>query len=173
MLVVWPALLLGWKALRGSRASVAAALAVVALSVAYIGARATLPPETGSITSDEYRFWNAVDDAVPKDAIIFTSFTGESVTQQTGWNYYPSVARRQLYLAGWADSPMQGDGARLAKRLALNTQVLDGTLPPSRVASDARFRSYYAVVPASSPVPSSFVRQNAVGPYALYRIKRM
>jgi hypothetical protein len=171
VLVLWPAVLLGWRALRSPRASIAAALAVAALSLAYLGTTATLPPENATITSDEYRFWTTLGRVVPKDALVFTSFTGETVTQATGWNYYPAVARRQLYLAGWADSPLQGDEAGLQRRLAVNREVLAGARDPSLADTARRFRGYYAVVGASSTVPSSFVRVKAVGPYALYRIR--
>jgi hypothetical protein len=129
-----------------------------------------LPPETGAVTSDEYRFWTMVRRVVPEDALVFTSFTGESVTQRTGWNYYPAVAHRQLYMAGWADTPIIADPPRIARRLALNSQVLAGAIAPARVVAEQGFHSYYAAVDAAARVPSSFVDVMRVGSYALYRI---
>jgi hypothetical protein len=141
-------------------------------AAAYAAARATLPPATRSITANEYRFWNGVRRIVPEGALVFTSFTGRTVTQATGWNYYPGVARRQLYLAGWADSPLVNDLSRIYGMLLTNDRVLAGTLEPAEAVPDTRFHAYYAAVAASARVPSSFQPVANVGPYALYRITR-
>jgi hypothetical protein len=177
VVLVWPAVLVGWAMLRLAHgrsrdaASIAAAVVLGGVAVAYVAARGVLPAESATITSDEYRFWHAVGRAVPKDALIFTSFTGESVSQRTGWNYYPAVAHRQLYIAGWADGPLNSDHSGLVRRLALNTRVMSGAVDPTRVA-ERRFHSFYAVADTAAHVPSAFVYVMKIGSYALYKISR-
>lgn len=174
--LVWIAVLVGWEAVRrftqGRRrewAAIAATSIAAFAAVAYVATRGAFPAESARITSDEYRFWRQVGRVVPKDGLIFTSFTGESVTESTGWNYYPAVAQRQIYIAGWADSPLTGDRSRLVRRLAFNTQVMSGAADPRRVA-ERGFDSYYAVTEADTRVPTTFVSLMKVGSYALYRI---
>jgi hypothetical protein len=178
VVVAWPVLLLGWEGLLRLRAGrlrnsllVGTAILIAGGSVAYAAERVTLPPETGAITADEYRFWRLVNRIVPPSGLVFTSFTGDSVTQRAGWNYYPGVARRQLFIAGWADSPLQRSPSTRTRRLALNSQVLEGSLRPRQVDPAGEFGSYYAAVDASDPVPTSFERVAQVSTYALYKIR--
>jgi hypothetical protein len=179
VILAWPMLLLGWEGMLRLRAGllrtgllVGTAILIGGGAVAYAAVRVTLPPETGAITTDEYRFWRLVNRAVPPGGLVFTSFTGDSVTQRTGWNYYPGVARRQLFIAGWADSPLQRSPSIRIRRLALNSQVLNGSVRPRQVDPTRQFGSYYAAVDASDPVPSSFERLARVGTYTLYRIRQ-
>lgn len=175
--LVWPAVFVGWEAMRrlthGRRRdglSIAAAVLASVVAVSYVAARGALPTESATITSDDYRFWREVGHVVPKDGLIFTTFTGESVSQRTGWNYYPAVAHRQVYIGGWADSPMLGDHPRLTRLLALNAQVISGAVDPRQVA-EPPFRAFYAVVDVTARVPSRFVYVMKVGSYALYKIR--
>jgi hypothetical protein len=96
--------------------------------------------------------------------------TGKAVDGRQGWNNYPSIAERQLYLAGWYDGRLTARPDELDRRLLLNTRVLSGALAPQRVPVSRRFDSYYAVVRTGVEVPRRFRPLYANDSFALYRI---
>ncbi len=145
---------------------VAAAAAVVAFGVLLgLGERQT------TLTREDYAVWHRVADAVANDALVFTSQTGPEVTGTQGWNYYPGVAGRQVYLAGWSNSPLLVDRAQRARRLRLNREVLSGRLSPTLLRLSRRYGVYYAVLLRGERAPSSFRPVYRNGRFVLYRIR--
>jgi hypothetical protein len=102
---------------------------------------------------------------------VFTSQTGPRITGTQGWNYNPGVSGRQLYLAGWSNSRLLVDEAERARRLRLNRGVLTGALRPESLPLEGRFGSYYAVLRAGEPAPTSFLPLYRNERYVLYRIE--
>lgn len=123
-----------------------------------------------TLTSDDYEVWHAVHRLVPRDGLVFTNMTGKAVDGRQGWNNYPSIAGRQLYLAGWYDGRLTSRPEELDRRLLLNTRVLSGALAPQRVPLSRRFDSYYAVVTTGVSVPRRFRPLYTNDSFALYRI---
>jgi len=145
---------------------VAAAAAVVALGVLLgLGERQT------TLTREDYAVWQHVADTVPMDALVFTSQTGPQVTGTQGWNYYPGVAGRQVYLAGWSNSPLLVDPAQRARRLRLNREVLSGQLSPAQLDLSRRYGTYYAVLLRGEHAPPAFRPVYRNGRFVLYRIR--
>jgi hypothetical protein len=144
------ALLLG----AGVLAALAPPRALVPIAVAAaLGVGVTAPaisqgPPT--LTREDHDVWAEVRERVPDDGLVFTSETGPEITGTQGWNYYPGVAGRQVYLAGWSSSPLLVDEAELARRLALNRAVLDGR-DPRTIPLDRSYGSFYAVVESDAP----------------------
>src|SRR5207253_2590560 len=83
-----------------------------------------------TLTHADYGVWHAVRAVVPRDGLVFTSLTGDRISGYEGWDYYPGVARRQLYLAGWSDSPLLVEPKMRRARLASNAAVLQGRMRP-------------------------------------------
>ncbi len=106
-----------------------------------------------TLTSADRAAWEHVRDAVPSNGLVFTSETGPVVTGDQGWNYYPGIWGRQLYLAGWSNSPLLVDDDERARRLALNRRVLVGLLDPRDLDLDRAYSSFYAVVDDTVRVP--------------------
>lgn len=145
---------------------VAAAAAAVALGVVLgLGERQT------TLTRADYALWNHVADTVPVDALVFTSQTGPQVTGTQGWNYYPGIAGRQVYLAGWSNGRLVVDRAQRARRLRLNREVLSGRLPPTLLRLSRRYGAYYAVLLRGERAPISFRLVYGNERFALYRIR--
>ncbi len=163
-------------AARGAVAPVSARAAVVATScaaaVTAFAAVRGLTDQAPILTRADYLVWHAVRTVVPDDGLVFTSLTGPRITADEGWNYYPGVAERQVYIAGWADGELRGDDAGVRRKLAVNAGVLAGGLDPRRLRLPPRYASFFAVVRRSDRVPPSFGRLYANARYALYRIPR-
>ncbi len=118
---------------------------------------------------DYYQVWKRVSERVPRNALVFTTGTGESETG-AGWNYYPGVAGRQVYLAGWTNSPLRTDKRALARRLSLNHALFLGRRAPRSISTARRYSSYYAVMLKIEPRPRSFTEIYSNRLYVLYRI---
>ncbi|MGH3131777.1 MAG: hypothetical protein ACRDNX_13250, partial [Gaiellaceae bacterium] len=58
-----------------------------------------------TLTTDHYAVWQRAEEVVPPDGLVFTSLTGPVISGDQGWNYYPGITGRQIYLAGWSTSP--------------------------------------------------------------------
>ena len=145
---------------------VAAAAAVVALGVLLgLGERQT------TLTRADFALWRHVADAVANDALVFTSQTGPQVTGTQGWNYYPGVAGRQVYLAGWSNSRLVVDRTQRARRLHLNRAVLSGRLSPALLHLSRRYGDYYGVLLRGERAPPSFSPVYRNGRFVLYRIR--
>jgi hypothetical protein len=123
-----------------------------------------------TLTSANRAAWKQMRDAVPPDGLVFTSETGPVVTGDQGWNYYPGIWGRQLYLAGWSNSPLLVDDDERARRLLLNQRVLAGLLDPRELELDRRYSSFYAVVGRGRTVPAGsdlLYRNEELALYAL------
>jgi hypothetical protein len=145
---------------------VVAAAAVVALGVLVgLGERQT------TLTRGDYAVWRHVADTVAEDTLVFTSQTGPRITGTEGWNYYPGVAGRQVYLAGWSNSRLAVNRAQRARRLRLNREVLSGRLSPTLLRLSRRYGAYYAVLLRSERAPPSFRLVYGNERFAVYRIR--
>ena len=82
------------------RVGAVAAAAAVALALAVRGG---LDDPAVAITTADHDIWAEVEQRVPEDGLVFTTLTGLDVTPHEGWNNYPAVAERQLFIAGWYD----------------------------------------------------------------------
>jgi hypothetical protein len=123
-----------------------------------------------TLTSADRAAWEQMHDAVPPDGLVFTSETGPVVTGDQGWNYYPGIWGRQLYLAGWSNSPLLVDDEERARRLELNRRALAGLLDPRELELDRVYSSYYAVVDRGRRVPSGSELLYRNGELALYEL---
>lgn len=152
--------------------------AIVLASVAAVGAAAfalragtfDVGSPTVTLTPADYDIWRAVGGRVPEDGLVFTSLTGIEVTPHRGWNNYPSIARRQLFIAGWYDGRLVAAPEDRDRRLELNAQVLAGRRDPADAELSRRFGSYYAVTEDDDEVPPSFRRLYENDRYVLYEI---
>lgn len=151
-------------------AVVAACAAGIALAVA-AGSGFGLTSEEPTLTTADYGVWQAARRVVPSDGLVFTSLTGNRISGYEGWDYYPGLVRRQVYLAGWSDSPLLVQTRERRRRLTLNEAVLQGTTPPSSLELSRDYSSFFAVVRRGEHAPSSFRRLYANDRFALYRIE--
>jgi hypothetical protein len=118
--------------------------AAVALGVAAGYARGSLAQGPPTLTPADYLVWRDVEERVGRDDLVFTSETGPTLgDSREAWNYYPGVAGRRVYLAGWSSSPLLVDDDERDRRLALNADVLAGRRRPADVAPG--FERYFAV----------------------------
>ena len=139
--------------------------AAAALGVGVTAPAVSQGPPT--LTPEDHDAWAEVRERVPEDGLVFTSETGPEITGTQGWNYYPGVAGRQVYLAGWSSSPLLVDEAERARRLARNRAVLGGR-DPRTIPLDRSYGSFYAVVDGDAP--SGWRRLYANERFGLYEI---
>lgn len=154
-------------------AAVAAFLVLGAVAAGRAGQAGTLrlgTYDTTILPSEQYDAWRHVRRLVPRDALVFTSMTGRDVAASAGLNYYPAIAGRQVYIAGWYQSRLRTEPKELDRRLRQNGAVLDGSRSPRQIETYGSFRSFYAVLPRSAQPPGTFRRLYANRRYALYRI---
>jgi hypothetical protein len=142
--------------------------AIAGRAAASEGLRVTRQPST--YTSDDYDIWRHVA-ALPSHVLVFTSMTGKPIDGRHGWNSYPAIAGRQLYLAGWYGGPLMTDPDGLDDRLRNNRAVLSGDVTPSIIARSRRYEGYYAVLWAFERVPRSFHRKYANRTFVLYELR--
>ena len=126
--------------------------------------------DTTILPTQQFEVWRRVASSVPPDGLVFTDQTGPSSDAASGSNYYPAIAGRQVYLAGWYQSPLRNDDPERNRRLALNQRVLDGKVSPTSIASLQPYRSFYAVVANRGSHPRSFRRLYANERFALFQI---
>jgi len=157
-------------ALGGVTARSVAVAGICAASVTALAAARGLTDQTPVLTRDDYAVWRAVRERIPAAGLVFTSLTGPRITAAEGWNYYPGVGERQVFVAGWADGQVRGDEARLERLLAENADVLSGRIDPSRLPLSRRYDSFFAVLRRGDRAPPTFGRVYANERYALYRI---
>ena len=91
------------------------------------------------------------------------------MTPHRGWNNYPAVARRQLFIAGWYDDASSHPADR-DRKLAQNRAVLTGAMRPDQLDLSRRYGGYYAVAERDAKLPPSFRRLYENADYALYEI---
>ena len=149
------------------RVGALAAAAAVALALVVRGG---LDDPAVAITTADHDIWVDVEQRVPEDGLVFTSLTGRAVTPHEGWNNYPAIAGRQLFIAGWYDGRLVSHEEDRDRKLAQNRSVLTGRLDPRELELSRDYRAYYAVVRESEHVPPSFKRVYANDEYVLYEI---
>lgn len=165
---LWAAI--GGRSLRRNAVLAYAGAAAVA-AVALVGpARPQLGSDFVGLTPEDRELWSQVSRATPPASLIFTSETGREVTGRQGWNNYPAVGRRQLYIAGWYDGALTADREEVDRRLALNARVLAGRLHPSDLDLRRRYGAAYAVLRAGEQPPASFAELWRNERFALYQI---
>ena len=101
--------------LGGRRAATIAVAVVAAGALAVAAVRAdelALGEQQVTLTPADYEIWQEVHDRVPPDGLVFTSMTGPERNGNEGWNNYPSIAGRQVYLAGWIDGQARREPRR-------------------------------------------------------------
>jgi hypothetical protein len=153
------------RALRGVVAGAAAAALVVVVRSGFdVGDPAV------AVTRSDRDIWAEVRDRVPEDALVFTTLTGLEVTPHRGWNNYPAVAGRQLFIAGWYDGRLVSHPADRDRKLAENRAVLTGATRPEELELSRRYDGYYAVAEREAKLPPSFRRLYENADYALYEI---
>jgi hypothetical protein len=150
--------------------AVVGAIAVLATAVSIVTGRFGFGTPAVTLTPHEYDIWQAVEDRVPDDGLVFTTLTGLPVTPDAGWNNYPSIAGRQLYIGGWYDGRLVSEPDERDERLALNRAVLTGRRAPDEVDGSSGFDSHFAVTRVGERVPSAFRRLYANARYVLYEI---
>jgi hypothetical protein len=150
---------------------VAAPVALAAAAVIAATSELHLTTNPSTLTHEDYAMWSRVADAVPKDGLVFTSLTGPLISGEQGWNYYPGVARRQIWLAGWSNSVLLVDQDERARRLRLNEEVVSGRRSPDSVPLERAYSSYFAVLRAAAPAPSGWRRLYGNDDLVLYRIR--
>jgi hypothetical protein len=143
-----------------------AAIVVVAVAAGAPGISQGAP----TLTREDERVWAEVRERVPGEGLVFTTETGPKVTGTQGWNYYPGVVGRQVYLAGWSSSPLLVDDRERARRLARNAAVLAGIRRPESLGLKRPYDSYYAVVGRGTPVPANWDTLYRNGLFTLYAI---
>lgn len=147
---------LAWLRRPSAGLAVAGAAGIVSLVLALTGTL-RLGTYATTLTTSDYDVWHQVSGRVPEGSLVFTDTT-------QAFDYYPAIAGRQLYLAGWYETRLQSDRDELERRLRLNGDVLAGRRPPIQGGS-------YAVVDRSRPRPPGFALLYANDRFALYRIR--
>jgi hypothetical protein len=149
------------------RAGIVAAAAAAAFAIAVRGG---VDDPAVAITTADHDIWGEVENRVPEDALVFTTLTGVEVTPHAGWNNYPAIAGRQLYIAGWYDGRLVSHEEDRDRKLASNQAVLTGGVQPDELDLSRRYSAYYAVARRSDQMPPSFKRVYANDDYVLYAI---
>ena len=149
------------------RVGVVAATAAVMLALAVRGG---LDDPAVAITTADHDIWAEVEQRVPENGLVFTTLTGVDVTPHEGWNNYPAIAERQLFIAGWYDGRLVSHEDDRDRKLALNRSVLTGREQPSELDLSREYPSHYAVARRSERLPPSFRRLYANDEYVLYEI---
>jgi hypothetical protein len=145
--------------------------AVAGLGAAALFAIAATAPGSDTLTTADYDIWREVHETVPGDGLVFTSLTGPAVTGNQGWNYYPGVAKRQLFIGGWYDSVLLARRAERLRRLRLNANVIAGQRNPRSLKLSRGYSKYFAVLRRRERAPSSFRRVYQNTRYVLYHIE--
>ena len=107
---------------------------------------------------------------MPEDGLVFTTLTGLEITPHRGWNNYPAVSGRQLFVAGWYDGRLVSNAEDRDRKLAENAAVLEGRLHPDELPLSREYGSYFAVAALEEQLPPAFRRVYANDAYALYEI---
>jgi hypothetical protein len=124
-----------------------------------------IPPEARDI-------WTVVRQQTPKRALIFTDQTGaEPFSALGGWNTYATTGQRQIYVAGWYQSPeFRQSPQLLMERLRLNESLLSGQIQPADLHYRAGpYSDYFAVVRRMRTMPANWRKVYENAAYALYR----
>jgi hypothetical protein len=150
-----------------ARVGLVAAAAAIAVALAVRGG---LDDPTVAITTADHDIWAEVERRVPGDGLVFTTLTGVEVTPHEGWNNYPAVADRQLFIAGWYDGRLVSSEEDRDRRLEQNRAVLTGRTRPSELELSRTYSSSFAVARRDETMPASFRRVYANDDYVLYEL---
>ena len=144
-----------------------AAVTAAGVVAGYAGGPLAQGPVT--LTPDHYDIWREVRARVSEDDLVFTTETGPALGDSTeGWNYYPGVAGRSVYIAGWSSSPLLVDDDRRTRRLELNHDVLTSRRSSRAVAPG--YSRYFAVARRGEISGAGFRPLHANGTFVLYEI---
>jgi len=150
--------------------SVAGVLALAA--VAHQEIVFVAPDDYLYITPEARDIWIAVRQRTPAHALIFTDQTGaEPFNALGGWNTYATTGQRQIYVAGWYQSPeFRQSPQLLMERLRLNASVLSGRMQPADLHYRAGpYSDYFAVVGRVRTMPPNWRKVYENAAWALYR----
>jgi hypothetical protein len=156
--------------LRVPRTAALAAALLLSIGAAARSDDLRLRTQQETLTPDHHDVWRAVHRIVPTNGLVFTSLTGRSIDSDHGWNYYPGIAGRQIYIAGWYDSPLRVLEDELERRLAANARVLSGAVEPEDAPWASGHETFFAVQRRQEPAPSLFTLLYRNDRFALYRI---
>ena len=138
VLVVALLVALGAVAVRSPAVVRVCAVAAAAAAALVLAVNGGLDDPAVAITTADHDIWAEVEQRVPEDGLVFTSLTGREVTPHEGWNNYPAVAERQLFIAGWYDGRLVSHEADRDRKLAENRSVLTGRTRPGDARAVAR-----------------------------------
>lgn len=119
--------------------------------------------------------WTTVRNRTPRGALLFTDQTGrgpgDPLDLNASWNSYATTAQRQIFIAGWYQSPeLRQFSGRLKSRLDLNAKILDGRMRPQDVIyRRGPYTDFYAVVERSRAMPSQWHKIYENSSFTLYR----
>jgi hypothetical protein len=126
---------------------------------------------SGVLTPKVREIWLAVKDRTPPGALIFTDQTGPAPALLGGWNTYAFIGARQIFVSNlYMNYATRLNRELTTEVLAQNEAVLQGRLPPGRLALRDRYEGYFAVVSCSRTVPSAWRRIFGNDAYCLYEI---
>jgi hypothetical protein len=145
-------------------------VAVARQEIAFANAQSYL-----TIPSTAHDIWTAVRERTPATALVFTDQTGkspgDSLDLNGKWNTYATTGQRQIYIAGWYQTPeLRQSTALLKQRLAINESVLSGRTPPTQLQyRRGPYSGYFAVVNRERQMPLNWRKQYQNQAFALYR----
>ena len=105
------------------------------------------------VSRDDWDAWHFVKTKTDPRSLVFTSLTGRVVDDWHGWNYYPMLGARQVYIAGWFNSELKVNDSALIAQLDANRDVLSGRRRGCDVPDGRSFRPYYAVLQRGEHAP--------------------
>jgi hypothetical protein len=168
LLVAVGAVALGNRSTLAPRAIAAAGAAAVLALALLNGFDLGDPPV--AVTRSDRDVWAEVHERVPEDALVFTTLTGLEVTPHRGWNNYPAIADRQLFIAGWYDGRLVSNPEDRDRKLDQNQAVLEGRTRPEQLDLSRAYDAHFAVTRLDEGVPPSFRLLYRNDAYALYEI---
>jgi hypothetical protein len=124
-----------------------------------------------ALTPEVRDIWSAVRLRTPQDALIFTDQTSTEWSRALGgWNTYATTGQRQIFIAGWYQSPeIRQSPQLLPPKLARNEAVLSGRVRPTALPyRRGPYSAYFAVVDRGRTMPSAWQKTYENPDYALY-----
>jgi hypothetical protein len=148
----------------------AVAASVLAVALAAVRWSVDVGDPAVTLTPSDYDIWKVVHERLDDEALVFTTMTGVPVTPHRGWNNYPSIAGRKLYIAGWYDGRLVSHPEDRDRKLELNRRVLSGRLAPNELELSRSYSRYVAVARNAERMPATFRRVYANDAFSLYEI---
>jgi hypothetical protein len=123
------------------------------------------------LTPELRDIWTAVRRLTPHDSLIFTDEVDETINVLGGWNTYAYRGQRQIYLSSYyTNLGLRADHDLLDQILALNKEVLNGTVSPTKIPTRSHYDSAFAVVSQSRTVPSAWKKLYSNKDYSIFEI---